>query len=431
MTDRPRAARRTGPLVNATDAIRRDAPRRCLVLLTESYPFGPGESYVENEIFYLDAAFDELIVISNDVEGDAQRRLPDGVTCIRAPYGLSFSDQLKGAGALLDSEPREELRRIRATYSLDATEAVRNTVYASWFKAKKYSRTLRRIAADRPGTKIYAYSYWANDMAIAVALANARGWVDVGICRAHGWDVYFERSNARFLPFRRFLAENLDFYRFVSKDGLEYFRAMEGDYASLGCSRLGTPLLAENPLAAHEPFVIVSCSTMIPLKRVERIAQALEGVEHRVRWIHIGDGPARPVVEEVVSRLPAEIEVELTGELPNAQVHELYRTTRPTVFVNLSAFEGVPVAMMEAMAAGIPVVATAVGGVPEIVADGKNGVLLEPDPAPAAVRAAIEMFLQMSEVDYRAYSETAWETWRRCFNADVNYPAFIGELIEN
>ncbi len=82
---------------------------------------------------------------------------------------------------------------------------------------------MRRLAEERSGAQVYAYSYWANDMALAVAMAKARGWVHVAVCRAHGWDVYFERSAAGFLPFRRFLAETLDHYRFVSKDGLAYF----------------------------------------------------------------------------------------------------------------------------------------------------------------------------------------------------------------
>jgi glycosyltransferase involved in cell wall biosynthesis len=99
------------------------------------------------------------------------------------------------------------------------------------------------------------------------------------------------------------------------------------------------------------------------------------------------------------------------------------------LFVNLSDSEGLPVAIMEAMSAGVPVVATDVGGTAEIVSSAKSGVLLEPDPAVADISAAIEAFTDMPDAEYSAYAHAAWSTWNLEFNAEVNYSRFVAQVL--
>jgi glycosyltransferase involved in cell wall biosynthesis len=70
------------------------------------------------------------------------------------------------------------------------------------------------------------------------------------------------------------------------------------------------------------------------------------------------------------------------------------------VFVLPSLWEGMPNAILEAMAAGLPVVATAVGGTPEVVADGKTGLLV-PSHNPAAMAEAMERLLRSPDLRHR------------------------------
>jgi glycosyltransferase involved in cell wall biosynthesis len=65
------------------------------------------------------------------------------------------------------------------------------------------------------------------------------------------------------------------------------------------------------------------------------------------------------------------------------------------VFVNTSVFEGVSLTILEAMAAALPVVATQVGGTPEVVVDGETGVLVPSDPE--AIAGALSALLYDSE----------------------------------
>jgi glycosyltransferase involved in cell wall biosynthesis len=91
----------------------------------------------------------------------------------------------------------------------------------------------------------------------------------------------------------------------------------------------------------------------------------------------VGDGPDRPEVENELVRLGLAKAVRLLGE--RTDVSELLAGS--DVFVLSSASEGLPLSVEEAMAAGLPVVASAVGGVPELVVDGETGFLVPPGEA--------------------------------------------------
>jgi glycosyltransferase involved in cell wall biosynthesis len=91
----------------------------------------------------------------------------------------------------------------------------------------------------------------------------------------------------------------------------------------------------------------------------------------------VGDGPDRPAVEELSARLGLGGRVRLEGE--RRDVADLLAAS--DVFVLSSRSEGLPVSVLEAMAAGLPVVASDVGGVSELVIDGETGILVRPgDP---------------------------------------------------
>jgi glycosyltransferase involved in cell wall biosynthesis len=102
----------------------------------------------------------------------------------------------------------------------------------------------------------------------------------------------------------------------------------------------------------------------------------------------VGDGPDRAAIEREISRLGLEDRVRLAGE--RSDVPELLAAA--DVFVLSSASEGLPLSVMEAMAAGLPVVASAVGGIPELVIDGETGLLVPAGDA-TELTAALERVL--------------------------------------
>ena len=102
-----------------------------------------------------------------------------------------------------------------------------------------------------------------------------------------------------------------------------------------------------------------------------------------------GDGPSRPELERTARARGLAGVVEFLGEVPNGD--ELWRVYRDgDVFLHVSLTEGLPQVLFEAQAAGLPIVATAVGGVAGALDGGRAGLLIPPNDAAAAI-AALEL----------------------------------------
>jgi colanic acid/amylovoran biosynthesis glycosyltransferase len=107
----------------------------------------------------------------------------------------------------------------------------------------------------------------------------------------------------------------------------------------------------------------------------------------------VGDGPLRPELEALANRLGLSDRVAFRGALPHSEIsEELSRAdvfALPSVVAVDGDMEGIPVSIMEAMASGVPVIATRHSGIPELIEDGRSGLLAdERDPHGLAVRLA-------------------------------------------
>jgi glycosyltransferase involved in cell wall biosynthesis len=105
------------------------------------------------------------------------------------------------------------------------------------------------------------------------------------------------------------------------------------------------------------------------------------------RIVVVGEGPLGPVLRRRAIRMGFEGRLSFLGERPDAlQIMALF-----DIFVLPSLWEGLPFVLVEAAALGKPIVATAVDGVPEIIEDGKTGLLVRPKDAPALAGAVIRL----------------------------------------
>jgi glycosyltransferase involved in cell wall biosynthesis len=123
-----------------------------------------------------------------------------------------------------------------------------------------------------------------------------------------------------------------------------------------------------------EPAEVLFVGRLSPEKGIEELVAATQGMN----LVVAGDGPLRRIVPGAL------------GFVPHDEVDRLYE--RAAVVVLPSYREGLPLCVLEAMAHGRPVVASAVGGIPELVEDGVTGFLVEPGDV-AGLRAAIEKLL--------------------------------------
>lgn len=136
---------------------------------------------------------------------------------------------------------------------------------------------------------------------------------------------------------------------------------------------------------------IVTVGRLTHVKGVDLAIEALAALPDAVRLVVVGDGPDSDALANLANRLGVAHRVEFTGRKSLSEVARYLAAG--DVFVLASRTEGLPHVVLEAMLAGTPVVATRVGGTPELVHDGETGRLVPPDDAGAltsALRASLE-----------------------------------------
>lgn len=146
---------------------------------------------------------------------------------------------------------------------------------------------------------------------------------------------------------------------------------------------------------------VLSVGRLDPEKNPLLLLDVFQGLQERSgRWrlTIVGDGPLAPDLAREVARRRLD-GVELLGYVPNGpDLWRLYRSSH--VFVHTSLTEGIPQVLFEAEAAGLPIVATDVGGVAAALGDGTRGLLVPPRDARAVV-AALERFRTDQELRER------------------------------
>ena len=137
---------------------------------------------------------------------------------------------------------------------------------------------------------------------------------------------------------------------------------------------------------------ILTVARLHPVKGLGDLVEACRLLKEQGVVFHCtiaGEGDERQKLEELIDQYGLAASVDLPGSVANHELPGIL--TRHNIFVLPSHSEGVPVSLMEAMAVGLPVVATDVGGVAELVRKGENGVLVEPGNPLALADAIVQV----------------------------------------
>jgi glycosyltransferase involved in cell wall biosynthesis len=139
-----------------------------------------------------------------------------------------------------------------------------------------------------------------------------------------------------------------------------------------------------------DAFVVVGLGRLVPIKGFDLLVRALPAVVAQLpaaRLVLVGDGAERPRLDALARSLGVTARLEMTGELFDVTTH----LAAADVLAVPSRNEGMGRVIVEAMALGIPVVATAVGGIPDVVTDGESGRLVPPEDVVALAAALVEL----------------------------------------
>lgn len=232
-------------------------------------------------------------------------------------------------------------------------------------------------------------------------VAGALARVPVIVTTEHGKHLWKSKPH---LLLERLLLRSTDLRICVSRDIVDIRRRAEGtpegklayvpnavDATAARAARRGKiEVMAEFGWGADERLVL-AVGRLVPAKSYATLAEAMSMLRARHpegRCLVVGEGRAESEVREAIERFAVGDIVRLAGS--RADIPDLLGAA--DVFVLTSTREGLPVSLLEAMAAGKAIVGTSVGGVPDAITDGETGILVPPGDPAAAARAISRLF---------------------------------------
>ncbi len=394
-----------------------------VLILSSQYPFGTGETYLEAE---LEIAKEEsnifIMPIGVFVENDNHRLLPENVTLLfpEKPNFNKFSVMFTSIFSAPMFFGIKELINSKK-FSFNTIKELFKFVYAS----KVHKLTIQNTIKDKIklDDSLVLYSYWMNS--VSLSATYFKKYDCKAICRAHGADLYDYRTpfNHQFL--RKYLIKNLDYIFPVSEDGVRHLKQKSKNSNNIVSMHLGTFDNGNSEFQIDNEFILVSCSNAVKLKRIDLIIDALSKMEsNNIRWIHFGDGVELEALKLMAKEKLQNLNFEFKGNIPNLEIRDFYKTSNVDLFINVSSTEGVPVSIMEAISFGIPVIATNVGGVSELIKDNYNGCLIDPNSSSEDVKKHIEKVMALKREEYLTFRKNARNSFLEFWESEKQFKKF-------
>lgn len=351
-----------------------------MLLVSYEYPFGSSETFLESEIEHLTKQFDIVWVLPSraawspswfSAARHQHRALPKGCRLVSPQPDLAWWAGV-GVAEFVRLVVRAQFLRVRRMPFLPQVRVVAREAVKAVLLARAVVLFLEGV-----GARLYAYSYWKSPAASALALLKESGVVPGFITRCHGGDLYYEVLRYPIRPFDRLVADQSDAVVAVSQHGADYLTEHGFQKDKVVLCRLGVRVKALAKSSNDGVLRIVSCSNIVPIKRLDVLANALCDLAIPFEWTHFGDGTDCDIIGRIVLHLPTHGRACFRGRVSNDEVLSHYAEAPVDLFVNTSLSEGIPISIMEALVAGIPCIATNVGGTSEIV-DENCGMLVDP-----------------------------------------------------
>ncbi len=202
-----------------------------------------------------------------------------------------------------------------------------------------------------------------------------------------------------------------------------------GPFATIPMGIYCEPCTGPEKKVARETDVILFVGRLIDWKGVNILVSSMKKVRDTVRnarLVIVGDGPERKSLADRVKELGLEDSVTFTGQVSDEELKDYYSRASvfvlPSITVN-NQTEGLGVVLLEAMASGIPVIGSNTGGIPDIIEDKVNGLLVPPGDPDALAEAIIRIFEDRDLAD--RFREAGLETVKGRFSWDKISDQFI------
>jgi colanic acid/amylovoran biosynthesis glycosyltransferase len=403
-----------------------------LFIFTNSFPFGNGYQWLKNELELINETFAQIQLFPYSYEGKRDAVSVPANTIVHTPV---FDE----APPFYHFPAFRLFSSTRLPYYLKEFIAERvytkSYWYKSWYTASQqiesllHSEVYQQLKEWPYKEETTLYFYWGINLSQLVPFLKRMGFKKV-VVRFHGFDLYKERLGG-YQPYRRQLLRHLDLAAPISEMGKNYLQSHYKDIDfQVVTARLGTHSKGLSRPSVDGVFRIYSCARLIKLKRICMIAEALGQISDQpVHWTHLGDGEEMELLKTKVASLPSNVQVTLAGWVKSDQIQNYYVDQQADLFINVSTSEGVPVSVMEAMSAGIPIMATDVGGTSEIVNE-TNGRLLPVDLSAEKLYEEIINYINLSSRIKNQQREASYTTYLNMSDFTNLAPIFV-KLLES
>ncbi len=400
--------------------------KKTICLLTAEYPYGKSESFIENEIEVLQTKFEKVLIMPHTSQRSEKRALPTNAEqhdLINHRADMNTRKLLVSNLFFIVWVLLIELWHCpRSWYFLKNIRYFNSLLIRAIYDSEKIKELIKQT-----GEGIIFHSYWMNDWALALAVLKRKGEIPKFVFRCGGFDIFDERHKGNFVPFRHFVYSQTAAVYPNSQYGEHYIKTKNCFPEKVKLQYLGTKNYGINQFDNNAVFTIVSCSNVIPLKRVDMIIEILKHIKFEVKWVHFGDGKSMQDIIEKSLHLPANICCELKGRVTNKAIIEYYQTHPVHLFIMTSETESLPVSIQEAISFGIPVMATSVGGVGEIVTE-QTGMLIDAN-IDAAYAAEMITEFKLSDKNTSAFRKGVRLFWEKHFDVEKSIAHFYDDLI--
>lgn len=401
--------------------------KKNLLITTSSFPFNTEvqEAFLIAELAILSTHFDHIYICPSVEKITKQIELPSNVS-IKPIIKANRLKKTRVLSSLFGKHFWSELFSGISKIKLKQLASFSKEMIVFLANAKRISREINQVISEEKleTDNLLLYSYWLDHNSFAFTLLKKKYSRLKIISRVHSSEVYLHRTAFGYQMFKKKTIQQLDKLICVSiflKSYIHDNYKLHGDNISV--SRLGT---LSNPLLDIEVkkgLKVLSIGSA-DVKRIDLLEASLKQIESlELEWHHfgslnytLGDSTLNPFVK-----------CTHFGYLSNQELLKKIENEQYDLLINVSSSEGIPVSVMEAMSFGIPCIATAVGGTPEIV-DDKNGTLLSPNPTPKEISLAIIDFHNLPLDKKLEIRKAAHLTSREKFNAKKNHEKFAQSI---
>ena len=410
----------------------KDKKKQQIILFTASYPYDSAKeaSFIEPEIEFLNKYF-EIILIPSQTSGP-KHKLPVDIKIIEGYSQIYNQNNFLLLKKIL-------LLILNLKFFLQIVK--KPIFFFNFYNLKRlifhFIRRIDLLKWLNNNGKIFInhnsilYSYWFDAHTSAILDYKKKNFGIKVITRAHGTDLY----ENRFIPFRSEAIREINKIFLVSKYGFKYLTKKYPQYKKkFYFSPLG---IKDQRITVRKSrrnvFRIVSCSFVLPVKRVEFIAETIKALatisKKKIEWFHIGDGEKLHIIKKNIMNVmsPNKLETFFLGNFSNKEVFNFYKRQRLDLFLLLSLSEGRPFAILEAINVGLPIVATNVGGVKELISEKKNGFLVNIYDKPIKIACKINSLINNPKL-LKFMRKESKSKWKEVGNFEINCKQFVKQL---